>query len=155
MKTDAIKTLCMNKKARHSYEIRETFETGIVLFGPEVKSLRQGSANLADSYAMVKGREIMLMNMHISPYSQANLFNEDPRRPRKLLLHKHEIERIGIKVRERGLTLIPLKVYLKGSLVKVEIALAKGRHTHDKKDFIKERDIRRESDREVKSWKNN
>jgi SsrA-binding protein len=96
---------------------------------------------------------VLLINMHVSPYSHANIFNEEPRRPRKLLLHRREIERLSGKVKERGYTLIPLNVYLKGSLIKVELGLAKGKQTHDKKDAIKERDIRRDMDREVKSWK--
>lgn len=153
MKADGRKTLCLNAKARHSYDIIETFECGIVLSGPEVKSLRQGGGNIKDTYAALKGTEIFLINMHISPYVQASIFNEEPRRPRKLLLHRKEIERLAVKVKERGLTLIPLSVYLKGSLIKVDLGLAKGRQTHDKKDAIKERDVRREMDREVKSWK--
>jgi len=147
------KTLCANAKARHSYDIIESLETGIELTGPEVKSLRSGGGNLKDSYALVKNNEVLLINMHVSPYSHANIFNEDPRRPRKLLLHRREIERLSGKVKERGYTLVPLNVYLKGSLIKVELGLAKGKQTHDKKDAIRERDIRRDMDREVKSWK--
>lgn len=148
---DETRVLCLNAKARHAYEIIETFETGIMLSGPEVKSLRQGGGNIKDSYAALRGNEIFVINMHVSPYVQASIFNEEPRRPRKLLLHRGEIERLAVKVKERGLTLIPLRVYLKGSLIKVELGLAKGRQTHDKKEAIKERDVRREMDRELRS----
>lgn len=153
MQSEASRVLCMNRKARHAYEILETHETGIVLTGPEVKSLRQGGGNLKDSYATIRDAEVILLNMHVSPYFQASIFNQEPRRPRKLLLHKRETVRLAGKVREKGLTLIPLSVYLKGNLIKVELGLAKGRQTHDKKEAIKERDIRREIEREARSWK--
>lgn len=153
MKSDAVRVLCSNSKARFSYEILETLETGIVLDGPEVKSLRDGQGNLKDSYASVHNHEIFLHNFHVSPYAQASYYREDPRRVRKLLLHRREITRLTAKVKEKGLTLVPLKVYLKGNLIKVEIGLAKGKHTHNKKETIKERDVKREVAREVKSWK--
>jgi SsrA-binding protein len=150
---EAKKNLCLNKTARHSYEIIETIETGIVLGGPEVKSLRNGGGNIRDSYAHVRGAEVFLNNFHISPYAQASIFNYDPTRPRKLLLHRREIIRLAAKVKEKGLTLIPLSLYLKGNRIKVELGLAKGRRAHSKKEAIKERDIQREAAREVKSWR--
>ena len=153
MKTEVKKMLCLNKKARHSYEILETIEAGIMLGGPEVKSLRNGGGNIKDSYAVIKNFEAYIHNFHISPYTQANIFNYEPRRPRKLLLHKREILRLSGKVKEKGLTLIPLSIYLKGNLIKVEVGLAKGKQVHNKKEAIKERDVKREIAREVKSWK--
>jgi SsrA-binding protein len=153
MKNEVKKMLCLNKKARHSYEILETLEAGIMLGGPEVKSLRNGGGNIKDSYAVIKNFEAYIHNFHISPYTQANIFNYEPRRPRKLLLHKREILRLSGKVKEKGLTLIPLSIYLKGNLIKVEVGLAKGKQVHNKKEAIKERDVKREMAREVKSWK--
>ena len=150
---EAKKNLCLNKTARYSYEIIEIIETGIVLGGPEVKSLRNGGGNIKDSYAQVRGAEVFLNNFHISPYAQASIFNYDPTRPRKLLLHRREIIRLAAKVKEKGLTLIPLSLYLKGNRIKVELGLAKGRRAHSKKEAIKERDIQREAAREVKSWR--
>lgn len=152
MKNPLKKILCQNKKARHEYDILECIEAGIALTGPEVKSLRYGGGNLKDGYAGIDRSEMYLFNAHISPYAQANIHNTDPRRARKLLLHKKEIAKLGGKVKEKGLTLIPLSLYLKGSLIKVELGLAKGRHTYDKKQVIKERDIKRDMDREIKSW---
>ncbi len=145
--------LCVNRKARHNYEILETLEAGIVLTGPEVKSLRNAAANLKDSFAQIRGSEIFLHNLHISPYAQASLRNTDPTRIRKLLLHKREIMRLSSKVKEKGLTIIPLSIYLSGSLIKVNLGLAKGRKTHDKKEVLRERDVKREVAREVKSWR--
>ncbi|MEA3223837.1 MAG: SsrA-binding protein SmpB [Thermodesulfobacteriota bacterium] len=152
MKTETRKILCQNKKARHEYDILDSIEAGIVLTGPEVKSLRSGGGNLKDGYAGIDGSEMHLYNVHISPYAQANIHNTDPVRARKLLLHRNEIAKLSGKVKEKGLTLIPLSLYLKGSLIKVELGLAKGRHTYDKKQVIKERDIKRDMDREIKSW---
>ena len=152
MKTNAKKMLCLNKKARHSYDILETVEAGIVLGGPEVKSLRNGGGNIKDSYAQIKNLETYILNFHISPYTQANIFNYEPRRQRKLLLHKREILRLSGKIKEKGLTLIPLSVYLKGNIIKVELGLAKGKRIHSKKEAIKERDVKREIAREVKTW---
>ncbi len=144
------RVLCQNRKARHDYTISETIEAGIVLTGPEVKSLRNGGGNLKDSYAVIKGGEAYINNMHISAYDKAGMHNMDPTRPRKLLLHKREIEKLSSKVKEKGLTLIPTSVYLKGSLIKVELGLAKGRKSYDKKQAIKERDVLREMEREVR-----
>ncbi|MRR13864.1 SsrA-binding protein SmpB [archaeon] len=153
MKSETKQILCHNKKARHSYDIMEVIEAGIVLGGPEVKSLRGGGGSIKDSYAQVLKGEIFITNLHISPYVQASIFNYEPERKRKLLLHKREILRLSSKIKEKGLTLIPLSIYLKGHLIKVELGLAKGRREFMKKDAIKERDVRREVDREVKSWK--
>ncbi len=150
---EARKNLCVNRGARHSYEILETIEVGIVLGGPEVKSLRNGGGNIKDSYAQVRNAEVFLANFHISPYEKASISNYDPTRPRKLLLHRKEIQRLASKVKEKGLTLVPLSLYLKGNRIKVELGLAKGRRAHSKKEAIKERDIQREVSREVKSWR--
>jgi SsrA-binding protein len=141
------KPLVSNRQARHVYEILETFEAGIELVGCEVKSLRAREANLKDSYALVKNGELWLLNAQIMPYPQGNRANPDPVRSRRLLLHKHEITRLAGKVAQRGLTLVPLSVYLKGRRVKVELALARGKNTFDKKQTLKERDLRREADR--------
>ena len=139
------KTLCANRKARYDYHIEETFEAGVVLLGSEVKSIRQGRANLRDGYASFSGGELFLHNCHISPYEQASQFNLDPLRPRKLLMHRTEIERLMVKVEQKGLTLVPLSLYLKGPRVKVNLALARGKKEYDRREDIKER----EADREV------
>ena len=139
-----IKIITKNKKAYHDYFVLETFEAGISLLGTEVKSVKQGKINLKDSYAKVKDGEIYLFNAHISHYKHGNIFNHEPTRTRKLLLHRNEIDRIIGKINEKGLTLVPLKVYLKKGLVKVELGLCKGKKTHDKREEIKRRDIERE-----------
>ena len=139
-----IKIITKNKKAYHDYFVIETFEAGISLLGTEVKSVKQGKINLKDSYAKVKDGEIYLFNAHISHYKHGNIFNHEPTRTRKLLLHRKEIDRIIGKINEKGLTLVPLKVYLKKGLVKVELGLCKGKKTHDKREEIKRRDIERE-----------
>ena len=146
----AKKIVCKNKRAFHEYEILETLEAGMVLTGTEVKSLREGRVNLKDSYAKVEEGEVFLVDAHISPYSHGNIMNHDPLRPRKLLLHKREIKRLTGKVRERGLTLIPLQIYFKDGKAKVELALAKGKKIHDKRAAIKKRDEKRELQRELK-----
>ncbi len=138
------KTICQNRKARHNYHILETYEAGMVLKGTEVKSLRAGRANLKDSYARVQDGELWLENMHISPYEQGNRFNHDPTRARKLLMHKGEIMRLWGKTRENGLALVPLRVYFKNGRAKVELALAKGKKLHDKREEIAKRDAERE-----------
>ena len=145
-----IKVVCENRRARHDYHIIETYEAGIALKGTEVKSLRAGRASLQDSFARVENGELLLYNMHISPYEQGNRFNHDPKRVRRLLMHKAEILRLWGKTREKGLALIPLKVYFKGGLAKVELALAKGKKVYDRREDIAERDARREIDRAVK-----
>lgn len=145
-----MKVVCQNRKAHHDYHIEETFEAGIALLGTEVKSLRDGKANLKDSYVIIKEGEVFLLNCHISPYSHGNIMNHDPVRTRKLLLHRKEIERLGGKAAAKGYTLIPLKIYFKGSFAKVEIGLAKGKRLFEKRDTIKEREARREIERAMK-----
>ena len=144
------KMISRNRKAYHDYHIDETYEAGIVLTGTEVKSARGAKVNLKDSYARVEGGELFLYNMHISAYDQGNRFNHDPLRTRKLLMHRAEIGRLAGKVKERGYTLIPVKVYLKQGLVKVELALARGKKLYDKRRDIAERDQRREVERGLK-----
>jgi SsrA-binding protein len=144
------KVVCQNRKARHEYFIEETFEAGMVLEGPEVKSLRDGRANLVDSYARIKKEEVFLYNMHISPYPFAHHVNLDPKRTRKLLLSKREIKRLMGKTEEKGYTMIPLKVYFSKGWAKAQIGLAKGKRKPDKRQAIKERDLQREMEREQK-----
>jgi len=144
------KVVITNKKARFQYEIVEFFEAGIVLQGTEVKSLRSGKANLQDSYATVKDEEVFLYNMHISPYEQGNIFNHEPNRIRKLLLHKQEIKRLSGKVLERGMTLVPVKIYFKNGRAKVELGLARGKSQVDKRKDIARRDEQRMVEREFK-----
>jgi SsrA-binding protein len=141
------KNICQNKTARLNYFIDDTFEAGIVLVGTEVKSLREGRANLKDSYAVVKDEEVYLHELHISPYTHGNRYNHDPLRVRKLLLHKQEIRRLYGKSRERGLTLIPLKMYFKNGKVKVEIGVGRGKKLHDKREDIKLKEDRRDIER--------
>lgn len=137
----------VNRKARHDYAIGETFEAGLVLRGGEVKSLRAGRANLKDSYARINNGEAFLLNAHISDYKPAHHFNGDPTRTRKLLLHKREIMRLLGKTRQQGLTLVPLRLYFKGSRAKVELALAKGKRMYDKRAAIREREMKRDVER--------
>ena len=144
------KVVCQNRKARHEYFIEETFEAGMVLEGPEVKSLRDGRANLVDSYARVKKGEMFLYNMHISPYPFAHHVNLDPVKVRKLLLTREEIKRLIGKTEEKGYTMIPLKVYFSGGWAKVQIGLAKGKKKADKRQAIKEKDMKRDMERERK-----
>ena len=144
------KIVCQNRKARHEYFIEETFEAGMVLEGPEVKSLRDGRANLVDSYARVKKGEMFLYNMHISPYPFAHHVNLDPVRVRKLLVTRKEMKRLIGKTEEKGYTMIPLKIYFSGGWAKVEIGLAKGKKKADKRQAIKEKDMKRDMERERK-----
>jgi len=137
--------IATNRRARFEYEILETFEAGMALLGPEVKSLREGRANLADSYAIVRRGEALLVHLHISPYEQAGRDNPDPRRDRRLLLHKAEIRRLTGTLAERGFTLVPLRLYWKNGRAKVELGLARGKRRYDKREAIR----RRESDREL------
>lgn len=148
-----IKIICQNKKARHDYFIEETLEAGLILKGPEVKSLREGKANLVDCYVTIDNEEAWLNNCHISPYTPATLFNQPPMRKRKLLLHKKEIAHLIGKSHEEGLTLIPLKLYFKAGKVKMELAVAKGKKLHDKRATIKKREAEREIDKAMKSYK--
>ena len=145
------KTVAQNRKARHEYFILDSFETGIVLSGTEIKSLRDGRANMKDGYAAIDRGELWLYNVHISPYEHGTHYNKEPLRPRKLLVHKHEIYRLLEKTKEKGLTLVPLKIYLKnGRWAKCELGLAKGKQLHDKRDAAAERDAKREMDRVIK-----
>lgn len=143
---NGIKIVCQNKKARHNYHIEDTFEAGLVLLGTEVKSLRQGKASLVDSFANIEGGEAYLINCHINPYTAGNQFNHHPKRKRKLLLHKKEIDRLIGKTREKGFNLIPLKLYFKNHIVKVELSLAKSKKQYDKRDTLKRRQAEREMD---------
>ncbi len=153
-KTLHTKIIAKNKKAFFNYELLETFEAGISLLGSEVKSIREGRISLKESYAEVKKGEVFLLNCHISPYEAANRFNHEPRRERKLLLHHREIKRLTGKIKEKGLTLVPIKILInaKGK-VKVEISLAKGKRAYQKKEVIKERDLERELRAELKRWR--
>lgn len=152
--TDGIKNVAQNRKAFHDYFIQEKFEAGIELFGTEVKSIRQGGINLKDSFCVVKNGEIFVYGMHISPYEKGNIFNRDPVRSRRLLMHKKEINRLAARSQQDGLTIVPTSVYLKGSLVKVEICLAKGKKLYDKREADAKRDATREISRAVRE-KNN
>ena len=147
---EGIKIIAKNKKATHDFFIEERYEAGISLAGTEVKSLRMGKVNMRDSFALVKDGEICVYNMHISPYEKGNIFNKDPMRVRKLLLHRHEINKIEGSLQEKGLTLVPLKVYFKNSLVKLEIGVARGKKLYDKRQDIEKKDQRREAEREFK-----
>ncbi|KUK31447.1 MAG: SsrA-binding protein [Thermoanaerobacterales bacterium 50_218] len=147
-KGEPIRVVAENRKARHDYFIDETYEAGIALVGTEVKSLRLGKVSLRDSYAVIQNGEVFLHNMHISPYEKGNRFNHDPKRSRKLLLHKQEIKRLLGKTQQRGYTLIPLRVYFKRGKAKVELALARGKKLHDKREEIARRDAQRELARE-------
>ena len=144
------KTIATNRKARHDYFIDETYEAGIVLTGTEIKSARAGRVNLRDSYVQVKNGELWLIDTHISPYEQAGRSGHEPKRPRKLLMHHHEISRLQDKVQEKGYTIVPLRLYLRhNKWAKVEIALARGKKLYDKRQSIRKRDIQREVEREL------
>ncbi|MDZ7360520.1 MAG: SsrA-binding protein SmpB [candidate division KSB1 bacterium] len=147
MRNSENKPIAYNRKARHHYEILEKYETGIVLVGTEVKSLRDGRANFKDSYAAVRNNEVWLYGMHISPYAHGNINNHNPERDRKLLLHRNEIRRLIGKTKETGLTLVPLQLYFKNGKVKVELALAKGKKQYDKREAIAKREAERETKR--------
>jgi SsrA-binding protein len=147
----ADRLIVSNRKARYEYHVLDTWETGIVLQGTEVKALREGKANLQDAFARVDNGEVWLFNVHISPYEQGNRFNHDPLRPRKLLLHRNEIRRMIGSVQEKGLTLVPLDLHFSGGRAKVNLALVRGKQLHDKREAIKERDQKREVQRGFKS----
>ena len=147
------KIICQNRKARYEYHSITTYEAGLVLKGSEVKSCRLGKANLKDSHGRIKEGEIYLVNTHISPYSYAHQLNHDPLRERKLLLHKGEIKKLYGKIKEKGLTLIPLKLYFKNGKVKVEMAVAKGKKLHDKREEIKRKDLAREAEKDFRGKK--
>lgn len=151
MAKDNIKAVATNRQARHEYFIEEAYEAGIVLSGTEVKSVRQGKVNLKDSFAKVDNGEVMLHHMHISPYEQGNIYNKDPLRARKLLLNRSEINKLIGYIQQKGYSLVPLQLYLKGSLVKVELAVAKGKKLYDKRDDMAKRDSEREIEKEFKA----
>jgi len=147
---EAVKQIANNKKAFHEYFIQKTYEAGIELVGTEVKSLRMGKCSIKEAYVQIKGGEVFVVGMHITPYEKGNIFNKDPLRQRRLLLHKQEIRSLAQALKEKGYTLVPLRVYLKGSLVKVEIGLAKGKKLYDKRETLKQKEDKREADRAVK-----
>ena len=150
MAAEERRIMAKTQKARHEYFIEETFEAGIELFGTEVKSIRAGTLSLKEAWCQIKDGELILRQMHIAPYEQGNIFNKDPLRPRRLLMHKREIARLFGKVKQDGYALIPLAVYFKGSLVKVEIALAKGKKLYDKREDAAKKDAKRQIDRAMK-----
>ncbi len=152
-KSEGFKIISDNRQARHLYEILETYEAGIELKGTEVKSIRQGKVNLRDGYALIRNGEAWLINVHISPYQTASeYFNHDPRRTRKLLLHRQEIRKLIGKVEQQGLTLVPLKMYLKRGWLKVAIGLGKGKKLHDKREDLKKREDKRDMERALKRF---
>jgi len=144
------KIIATNRKAYHDYHIQDTYEAGVALVGTEVKSLREGKANLKDSYALIKDGEAFLLNCHISPYSHGNIQNHDPVRTRKLLLHKKEINKLWGKISQQGFTLVPLKIYFKNGRAKIEIGVAKGKRQYEKRASIKEKEAKREIERHMK-----
>ena len=145
-----VKQVANNKKAYHDYYILDKFEAGVELFGTEVKSIRQGNVNLKDSFCLVKDGELFARGMHVSPYEKGNIFNRDPMRPKRLLMHKREIMRLYARIKQDGLALIPLSVYFKNSRVKLELGLAKGKKLYDKREAAAERSSEREMDRRMK-----
>lgn len=148
---EAIKSIAKNSKAYHDYFVEEKFEAGIELAGTEVKSIRMGNLNLKDSFCTIKDGQMTVLGMHISPYEKGNIFNKDPRRPRRLLMHKREIMRLFGRIKQDGYSLIPLSVYFKGPRVKVELGLAKGKKLYDKRESDAKRDAKREMDRAMKT----
>ena len=150
MGKESFKLIANNKKAYHDFFIDDKYETGIELFGTEVKSIRMGKCRIKESFVRIEKGEVYIYGMHINPYEKGNIFNKDPLRVRKLLLHKTEINKLAAKIAEKGYTLVPLQVYFKGSLVKVEIGLARGKKLYDKRDDIAKKDQRREVEREFK-----
>ena len=150
MGKDSIKLIANNKKAYHDYFIEDTYEAGVALHGTEVKSLRMGKCSIKESFVRIEKGEVIVYGMHISPYEKGNIFNKDPLRPKKLLMHRYGINKITGKIAEKGYTLVPLRVYFKGSLVKVEIGLARGKKLYDKRQDIAKKDMRREAEKEFK-----
>lgn len=150
MSKDSKKLIANNKKAYHEYFLEEKYEAGIELHGTEVKSLRSGKCSIKESFVRIENEEVIIYQMHIPPYEKGNIFNRDPLRPKKLLMHKEEIRRLQGKIAEKGYTLVPVEVYFKGGRVKVEIALAKGKKLYDKRADIAKKDMRREAEREFK-----
>ena len=150
MGAQTVKLIANNKKAYHDYFVDDTYETGISLAGTEVKSLRMGKCSIKEAFVRIEKGEVIIYGMHISPYEKGNIFNKDPLRPKKLLMHKSEIRKLVGKIAEQGYTLVPVEVYFKGSLVKVQIALAKGKKLYDKRQDIAKKDMRREAERDFK-----
>ena len=150
-KREGIKVIAQNRKARHDYFVEESLEAGLSLHGTEVKSLRAGNCNLKDCFAMVKNGEVQVYGMHISPYEQGNIFNVDPLRPKKLLLHKAEIRKLQAQVMQQGYALIPLEVYLKNGLMKLQLGVCKGKKNYDKRADMADRDAKREIERSMRS----
>ncbi len=150
MGKNTVKLIANNKKAYHDFFIEETYEAGVALHGTEVKSIRMGKCSIKESFLRIENGEVMAYGMHISPYEKGNIFNRDPLRPKKLLMHRYEINKIAGKIKEKGYTLVPLKVYIKGSLIKVEVGLARGKKLYDKRQDIAKKDQKREAEREFK-----
>lgn len=150
MSKESVKLIANNKKARHDYFLEELYEAGISLHGTEVKSLRMGKCSVKEAFVRIENGEVIIYGMHISPYEKGNIFNKDPLRPKKLLMHKKEILKLQQKIAEKGYTLVPVEVYFKGSLVKVGIALARGKKLYDKRQDIAKKDQRREAERDFK-----
>ena len=150
MGKSSIKLISNNKKAYHDFFIDDTFEAGVSLHGTEVKSLRMGKCSIKEAFVRIENGEVFVYGMHISPYEKGNIFNKDPLRVKKLLMHRYEINKLMGKIKEKGFTLVPLKVYFKGSLVKVEIGLARGKKLYDKREDIAKKDQRREAEKEFK-----
>ena len=150
MGAQTVKLIANNKKAYHDFFVDDTYETGISLAGTEVKSLRMGKCSIKEAFVRIENGEVIIYGMHISPYEKGNIINNDPLRPRKLLMHRYEINKLMGKIKEKGMTLVPLKVYFKGSLVKVEIGLARGKKLYDKRQDIAKKDQRREAEKEFK-----
>lgn len=149
-KTESGKLIANNKKAYHDYFIDETYETGVALHGTEVKSMRMGKCSIKESFVRIENGEVFVYGMHVSPYEKGNLFNKDPLRVKKLLMHRYEINKLEGKIKEKGYTLVPLQVYFKNGKVKVEIGLARGKKLYDKREAIAKKDARRETEREFK-----
>ena len=150
MAKESVKLIANNKKAYHDYFLEEKYEAGIELHGTEVKSIRMGKCSIKEAFVRIQTGEVYIYGMHVSPYEKGNIFNKDPLRPKKLLMHKTEIRKLVGKLAEQGYTLVPVEVYLKGSLVKVQIALAKGKKLYDKRQDIAKKDQRREAERDFK-----
>ncbi|EGK10853.1 SsrA-binding protein SmpB [Kroppenstedtia eburnea] len=150
MPKGGVKVVARNRKAHHEYHVEDTYEAGIVLTGTEIKSIRQGRVNLKDSYALINDGEVHLVNMHISPFEQGNRFNHDPTRTRKLLLHKEEINKLIGLTKQKGFTLVPLDLHLRNGYAKIQLALAKGKKLHDKRETAAKRDADREIRRQLK-----
>lgn len=150
-RTKGIKPVAQNRRAYHDYFVEETYECGLCLQGTEVKSIRQGRVNLKESFAMARGGEIFVEGMHISPYEQGSIFNHDPLRPKKLLMHKSEIRKLSGQVQRQGYALVPIQIYLKDGRMKLELGMCKGKHLHDKRDDAAEKDARRDIHRAIRS----